>query len=283
MNLSFRTTLRNALQLNVIWWPIKLTLGIPARIYRLLAEARAFDFVAAKEDQDFEQTCSQIFPNLEVLHGPFSGMKYPSRTSIGSTLYPKLLGSYEMELSDTIDYILTQAYTAIIDIGCAEGYYAVGLGQHFKSAKIMAFDINEEARSLCQQMAQLNDVEVGLGEFCDTNTLLEFKSEEKALIFCDCEGYEIELFTPEAASAMTRHDFLIETHDYGKIETTQTLTSIFSQTHECQIIESIDDTIKAYSYNFPELASLTLGTRRKILAEDRPQIMRWIFAKAKAQ
>ncbi len=66
----------------------------------------------------------EIFPDLTVKNGPFSGIKYPVASSVGSTLFPKLLGSYEHELSDILDTICKKEYSSIIDIGCAEGTYA---------------------------------------------------------------------------------------------------------------------------------------------------------------
>src|SRR5688500_11935175 len=45
-----------------------------------------------------EDNILNIFKEMKVLHGPFEGMKYPSFKSVGSTLYSKLLGSYEWEI-----------------------------------------------------------------------------------------------------------------------------------------------------------------------------------------
>jgi hypothetical protein len=51
--------------------------------------------------------------------------------AVGSALIPKLLGCYEAELHGVIACALNTTYDTIIDIGCAEGYYAVGLALHF--------------------------------------------------------------------------------------------------------------------------------------------------------
>ena len=42
---------------------------------------------------------NSIFKNLEVRTGPFAGMQYPQAKSAGSSLLPKILGSYEKELA----------------------------------------------------------------------------------------------------------------------------------------------------------------------------------------
>ena len=54
---------------------------------------------------------------------------------MGSVLIPKLLGSYEQELQPLLQRLAAQNYSEIVDIGCAEGYYAIGLGGCFPRAK----------------------------------------------------------------------------------------------------------------------------------------------------
>ena len=66
----------------------------------------------------------QLVSGLKVIHGPFEGLQYPDARSSGSSLLPKLIGSYEHELHEIINDALGQSYTDLVDIGCAEGYYA---------------------------------------------------------------------------------------------------------------------------------------------------------------
>ena len=108
---------------------------------------------------DIRKALTTISPNLTVQHGPFSGMVYPEMTAIGSSLVPKLLGSYEQELHPVLDAICANDYSEIIDIGCAEGYYACGLAMKIPTARVFAFDTNNEAIHLCKQMAEKNNVD----------------------------------------------------------------------------------------------------------------------------
>lgn len=281
-----RTTLKRCIRIflnnDIIWLTVKLTLGTVSRAYNRLENIRKYDPVDAEKYRVLETKCGQIFPNLKVLNGPFKGMQYPGRITICSTFYPKILGSYEKELHSIIHHIARQPYTAIVDVGCAEGYYAVGLGMLFKEAQIYAFDTNETAINLCRAMAKINNVDVKLGGFCDKETIVRLKLGSRALIVCDCEGYENRLFDENIANRLSNHDFLIETHDFIDINTTKNISGIFSKTHNLEIVESIDDTIKAYTYVFEELNGLNLDERRGILGEGRPGIMKWIFAKSKS-
>jgi hypothetical protein len=136
-------------------------------------------------------------PNLTVQNGPFAGMRYPKAASIGSALVPKLIGCYEKELHTVIEEICATDYTSIVDVGCAEGYYAIGLGMRLSNASVMAFDTNEEAIALCNEMARLNNVSSRLitGGFCSDLLLSRLPLGDRSLIICDCEGYELTLFT----------------------------------------------------------------------------------------
>src|SRR5262245_41078888 len=74
-----------------------------------------------------------------VVAGPFSGLRYVS-TARGSSIGPKLLGTYEMELRPAVDAIVARAYPVIINIGAGEGYYSVGLAKRMSKSRIISFD-----------------------------------------------------------------------------------------------------------------------------------------------
>jgi len=276
-----KNLIRQIVKVEQVWWFIELTLGTINRVFIRLQNTKDYDAAAGEKHDQFNRKCSDLFSERVVLHGPFKGMRYSSLKSVGSALYPKLLGSYEQEISQAIRYIINQPYTAIVNIGCAEGYYAVGLGMRIRSAKVFAFDTNENALALCHMMGELNGVDLQTGLFCDKERLLELDRGEKALIFCDCEGCEFDLLGCQISESMRNHDFLIETHDFVRINITKRILKEFTQTHDCEVYESIDDILKAYNYVFPELELFDLDERHKVLAEGRPKIMRWIFARAR--
>src|SRR5947209_10340484 len=64
---------------------------------------------------------------LAVQDGPFKEMKLAESTSWGDgDTLPKLLGCYEAELHPAVNEALGKDYAAVINVGCAEGYYAIG-------------------------------------------------------------------------------------------------------------------------------------------------------------
>ena len=228
---------------------------------------------------DIEKAALAISPDLTVRHGPFRGMRYPTTKSVGSALVPKILGSYESELHSIVDRICGQDYSDIVDIGCAEGYYAVGLAMRLRNANVYAFDTNKDAIRLCKQMARLNNVldRFTTGDFCDSNTLRSIPLGKKALIVSDCEGYEKILFSGGITSHLANHELLIEIHDFIDIEISSTISQAFQDTHRITVVQSIDDVAKARFYDYEELYDYDLSARKALLAEGRPNIMEWFY------
>ena len=232
-----------------------------------------------RQDSLIEAARIAISPDLTVRNGPFRGMRYPQRASVGSALVPKLLGSYERELQPVLEDIVARGHSEIVDIGCAEGYYAVGLALRLPAARVFAYDPNAKAIDLCRRMAELNGVADRLvtGSFCAVNTLRSLPLTGRAIIVCDCEGYERELFTEDVVALLARHDVLIEVHDFSDIESSSLLRDRFRATHSITEIHSVDDIMKVRSYDFDELRDYDRATRRILLAEKHPAIMEWLY------
>jgi SAM-dependent methyltransferase len=247
-----------------------------------LTSLREKSYLKSKEEEN--EYGRVVFRDLEVLNGPFKGMKYTDVESVGSMIYPKLLGSYEKELWEVIDEIGSNNYTEVIDIGCAEGYYAIGLGLRIRSAKVFAFDISRKARNLCKRMAKINNIEdkLTVSSNCTAEDLENFSFTGKGLIVCDCEGFEKELFNNNNIQNLLNCDLIIETHDFIDISISTYIKNLFAKTHDVYTIKSIDDIEKALSYNFKELNNLGLYERKKLVSELRPAIMEWAVCKAKS-
>ncbi|MGH9957294.1 MAG: methyltransferase [Pyrinomonadaceae bacterium] len=227
--------------------------------------------------------CGQhIFPDLTIKHGVFEGMKYPTAQSFGSTLFPKLIGCYEKEIQPIIEAICSNSYDDIVNIGCGEGYYAVGLAMRLPFAKVYAYDTDEKAIQFCKRLAEVNNVggQITTGGFCDTETLSSM-SFQKALILSDCEGYEKQLFTEDIVPYLSDHDLLVEVHDFIDIEISSLLRKRFESSHVIEVIQSIDDVKKAQTYHYDELREYDLATRKVLLAERRPTIMEWFYMRSR--
>ena len=278
MNTSVKMCIEAMARTRLGWRWLNSTL-VPAARYAAWVHA-SHQHSQSLPEEDLAAKTKAAFPDMTVQHGPFKGMRYPAAESIGSALFPKLLGSYERELHPWIERLCEKHYTEIVDVGCAEGYYAVGLALRMPEAKVYAFDVNERALGLCRAMAELNGVtdRVATRGFCDVDSLMSIPVTFRGLVVCDCEGYESELITKEVVNSRQCWDFLIEMHDFQDINISSRIGSILEQTHCLESIESVDDIKKAKTYDYDEIAGQDLHTRRRLLAEHRPHLMEWFLA-----
>src|SRR3989344_3162520 len=88
--------------------------------------------------------------------GFFAGMRY-LKTAYGSGLMPKLMGTYEAQVHPWLTNV-GKKYSTVLNIGSAEGDYAVGLAWKFPNLNVIAYDISPQARNLCGQLMRLNQV-----------------------------------------------------------------------------------------------------------------------------
>ena len=222
---------------------------------------------------------SLLSPEQTVLGGIFKGMKYPERESFGSGLLTKFLGSYEDELHPVLKSISGNNYSDIIDVGCAEGYYAVGLALMFPQAKVHAYDIEKKALELCKEMALTNHTldRTLLKSECNRDELLAFHSIQKGLIICDCEGYEQALFDKDVAQALQQCDFIIELHDGIIPGIKKQIQNAFESTHRIEFVRSKLKSAKDY----PLMEKLPSEYRQDIYLIERDSYLDWAVVKSK--
>ena len=235
--------------------------------------------ITNKEMAQREAVMKKKFSDLTVGDGLFKGMLYPDFNAYGSAIFPKLLGSYESELYFEVGNLLKNNYKYIVDIGCAEGFYAVGTARLSPSSIVLAYDINEKAISFCKQMAQLNNVtNIKFGDFCSQDTLRGLDFGNKSLIICDCEGYEKELFAGNISSSLKECDILIELHDLYDETISPSILKEFSSTHDAKFIYSENTFEKIRKINSLNDVS---DNDVKTFFNERTGIMRWVILTAK--
>jgi hypothetical protein len=209
-----------------------------------------------------------------VLNGPFAGMEYITE-SAGSSFVPKLLGSYESELHPILNKIIATSYDFVVDVGSAEGYYAVGLAMHLPGTPaIYAFDINPHAQKLCRSLAEKNRVadKVHIEGFCDPKRLQQLL-HGKSLVICDCEGYETELLDPVVAPILLQSEILVELHDCLKPGITPIIRERFQNSHTLQMV----DTAERNPDEYPVLNILEPEQRTIAVGEFRNGTQQWMY------
>jgi hypothetical protein len=210
---------------------------------------------------------------LVVRHGPFEGMAYlEGLETTSGDLVAKLAGTYESELSGVVAEWAAAGFPHVVDVGSAEGYYAVGFAHAMPGTTVHAYDIDPLAREHCAAMAQLNGVgeRVRIGDLCTPATLAGLPEEGVALL-ADCEGYERTLLDPGAAPRLRGWTILVELHEFLDPDITTVISERFAGSHDVELIEERPHD----GAGIPELEFLDEPTRRLLLSERRPATMRW--------
>ena len=171
-----------------------------------------------------------------IRSGPFAGMEYVSQATEGA-LVPRLLGAYESELHPHILAFAREDLEAVIDVGCAEGYYAVGLARLMPQATIHAYDIDPKARAACGELAARNGVaaRVRIGEAFAPEGFQAFAGR-RVLVMVDAEGAELDVLRPELAPALAAMSLIVETHDVYRKGALDELVRRFSPTHAIEVV-----------------------------------------------
>jgi hypothetical protein len=172
----------------------------------------------------------------KVWGGLFQGLDYVEAATEGA-LMPRLLGTYEAELHPYIRHFAGQGLDCVIDVGCAEGYYAVGLARFMPQVTVHAYDIDPKARAACAALAAKNGVgdRVVLGgEF--TPDGFEAFAGRRVLVLVDAEGAELDILQPELSPALAGMNLIVETHDLYRPGAMASLQQRFGETHEIAVV-----------------------------------------------
>lgn len=163
-------------------------------------------------------------------------MAYVSEATEGA-LIPRLLGVYESELHPFLQAFAAERLDCVIDVGCAEGYYAVGLARMMPDVVVHAFDIDAQARAACADLAAQNGVadRVRIGGAFAPDGFQAFEGQ-KALVMVDAEGAELDILQPEASPALAGMKVIVETHDVFRRGARAELVRRFEATHDITVV-----------------------------------------------
>jgi len=168
-------------------------------------------------------------------------------------------------LHGVIETIGQRKYDLVIDIGSAEGYYAVGLARMLQT-KVIAYDPEPIERALCEESARLNCVSSFLEcrELFRSSDLERFRNQ-RVLCVCDCEGFETTIFSSNTIQKISKWDLLIELHG----DAVQKLQNL-SWPHTTRTIHS-----EMRSQTYQELEGL--GNQDSLVSEHRGSQQTWLW------
>jgi hypothetical protein len=172
-----------------------------------------------------------------VMQGPLQGLDFLSQSAEGCHI-AKLLGCYEQPLQPFIETAIQRHYSTVLNIGCAEGYYAVGMALRMPNTLVIAHDLNPKAQQVCAELATKNKVSdrVSISGLFKPTDFAAYAGQD-VLLMCDIEGAERELLDPALAPALKGMDIIVESHECLIPGITKLLIDRFKDSHQITLVQ----------------------------------------------
>ncbi|TPL74005.1 50S ribosomal protein L11 methyltransferase [Mesorhizobium sp. B2-3-15] len=218
-----------------------------------------------------------------VQTGPFAGLRLHDVQTWGGgeDIGPQLLGVYEQELHSSLLRFTEQSPSLVINVGCAEGYYSVGLARLLPDARVFAFDVDRRAQDASRANAELNGIgeRFHVGTSCTPARLGELVLQNPhALIVVDCEGCEKLLFDETNIPALRKANVVTELHEFTDRNILRRLTDLFSSSHKVSVIRSGPRD----PHEFTFLDRSADSDKWLLICENRPELQRWLVCERRA-
>jgi len=159
--------------------------------------------------------------NNTVGYGPFSGLILTdyiwNRVNVGN----RLLGLYEKEVLQSL-YKVPASHKTLVDMGAADGYFAIGCLIANMFNKVYCFESSPDAQKKLFDNASLNHVQDRIEIFGLATKKFPFELQgkgvdiSKCVVLCDIEGGEFEVFDENTLKALKGAVIIIEIHDWHK-------------------------------------------------------------------
>jgi hypothetical protein len=191
--------------------------------------------------------------------------------NVGADTPAKLVGSYERELHPVIELLASQQFQTIVNVGCADGYYAVGMALRCPGATVRAYEILEEQQASCRATAEANGVgdRILVDGECTAADLAALDRE--ALVIMDCEGAEDTLLSSPMLATV-----LVELHDWEDKTLPARVLARYTNSHDVELIHSEPRA----TVDFPQLSFLSPADHELALFE-RYTPMEWAVIRPK--
>ena len=231
------------------------------------------DKVVEKKRIILSSKISKIYNNT-VQQGPFKGMIINEDQFWGpGDRSSKILGLYEKEIQDLIVSIQKDKnYSTFVDIGGADGFFAIGSLVNNLFEKCEVFEISKKGRISIQKNSKQNNVydSIKIHDKASKRSLIKIDNINNSLILCDIEGGEYELFDEKLINEIYPSDIIIEIHK-DKENSLVNFEKRFTKTYSLTKITQEPRSLK----NFKELENINDNNRALIMSEGRSGIQEW--------
>jgi len=231
------------------------------------------------------QALSKSFDST-VAYGPFTGLQLSDTSWWGAAdRGSMLLGIYEKEVLDSVaDF--AQTSNTFIDIGAADGYYAVGAVASGLFEMAICFEISQEGQAAISKNAKRNGVSSKvhiLGE-ATPDLLVEVREKysvdlSRTVFLIDIEGAEFGLVTAQFLREVSHSVLIIEIHDWEARNAFE-VEELASRAAQIFKVSWLTTGSRDMSI-FQELSEWPDDDRWILCSESRRKLMRWLVLSPK--
>ena len=215
-----------------------------------------------------------------IASGIYKGTKIQENKWKENDLSSKLLGLYEKEVQDKIEFIQKNPghKKTIVNLGCADGYHLVGLLKNnlFKDAII--FEKNPKYIESLKKNLQINNISNNIKFFTEANENfveegLKDLNFEDCFFLIDIEGDEFKILNEKNLNLLKKSTMIIEFHEKFNFEEDKKFIDKIEKVFDSSFIYIGSRDL----YDFKFLHQLDDVDRMLAVNEDRTFLMRWIF------
>lgn len=215
-----------------------------------------------------------------VGYGPFAGMQIsPVAWWDQTDLASKILGFYELEVLNVLSHVDRARYRFFVDLGAADGYYAIGALRAGMFQKAFCFEMSERGREVIRANAALNDVSdsVAVFGYADSRFYesLPEESLSSAVVLIDIEGGEFDLLTDELLVRLKGAMLVIELHEFMVDDGAVKLKRLVDRLERVYKLKWLTTGARDLS-GFESLSVLNDTDRWLLCSESRTQLMKWV-------
>lgn len=220
-----------------------------------------------------------------VRRGPFAGLKIRLEATWGAgDRAGMLLGLYEKEVVETVaDALRTRP--VFIDIGAADGYYAVGVLKAGLAKRSIAFEMNPKARASIKALAELNGVQddLEIHSAADAGSLasLSVESFDRCVVLCDIEGAEVFVLNDDALKLLSQAVIVVEIHDHEDMDEHQVERILRDRAAPIFDVQSFTTGARS-PLQIEEISDLTEDDQWLICSEGRKYRQTWLVFRPKS-
>ncbi len=221
----------------------------------------------------------------QVLYGAFKGMRLASTSWSARDVGSILLGQYERQVVDAI-MGSPESHSIFVDVGAADGIYAVGLTLNNRFLSSYCFESSEASQLSIRENAIANNVEsrITILGTARANFLSILTHEydvdlTKALFLIDIEGGEFDLLTSQNLKRMRDSVVIVEIHK-NVDDFDSKYKTLLANSAEFFNLEELSAGSKT-NMNFEEIESWPDEDRQIVFSEGRRYEMWWLVMTSK--